>query len=82
MFGRDDDERGGVPAHFGVIDLCTFSPYSETLDGILIKEVTKFSYREILVVCVCVRVHACMHVWLSVLVLEGLVWRVVAGRVN
>ena len=58
--------------------LCIFSPYSEILDGILIKEVTKFSNREILVVCVCV--HACMRVWLSVLVLEGLVWRVVAGK--
>ena len=80
MFGRDGDERGGVPAHFGVIDLCIFSPCSEPLDGILIKEVTKFSNGEIPVVCVCV--CACVRVWLSVLVLEGLVWRVVAGKIN
>ena len=78
MFGRDGNEIGGVPAHFGVMDLCIFSPYSETLDGILTKEVTKFSNREIPVVCV----RACVCGWLSVLVLEGLVWRVVAGRVN
>ena len=78
MFGRDGDERGGVPAHFGVIDLCIISPYSETLDGIMIKEVTKFFNREIPAVCV----RACVCGCMSVLVLEGLVWRVVAGRVN